>query len=286
MTCDDSRRFRAVDGRNGFDFRASQAMSQVLVGRGAPDPVEAAAVVGSEGKGMHTGAGVPPGNPPIVAARDGAVPAGVTPLPVDIFNTKDFYKDRQSWFDPRYYRCNSPTGLEQIWGAYEVPLVGDDPPRTAAWGYCDRDYPRDRIVSPIRSSPPRRTTRPCWRMPGAAAARQVSAGHAFRAGAGSTRGKRPRPLPGTTARCSRFRPISRCSRRNTRSASSSRCTTTREATRRNGPAVTAGRKGSCAASRSMAATGSTWSSLPISCSTCAMPPRRWITQIHIGAPVQ
>jgi hypothetical protein len=29
-----------------------------------------------------------------------------------------------------------------------MPLMGDDPPRTAAWGYCDRDYPRDEIVSP------------------------------------------------------------------------------------------------------------------------------------------
>ena len=70
------------------------------------------------------------------------------PLPHDIFSTRDFYKDRDLWSDNRYYRCNSPVGLEQIWGAYEVPLIGDDPPRTAAWGFCDRDYPREEIVSP------------------------------------------------------------------------------------------------------------------------------------------
>ena len=97
---------------------------------------------------MFTGAGVPPGNTPIYAAKDGATPPGIEPLPVDIFTTKDFYKDRNLWSDRRYYRCNSPVGLEQIWGAYEVPLIGDDPPRTAAWGFCDRDYPREEIVSP------------------------------------------------------------------------------------------------------------------------------------------
>src|SRR5512139_839907 len=120
----------------------------VSVGRGAPDPPAAAAIVGSEGKGMWTGAGIPPGYPPIFATRDGAVPAGVQPLPHDIFSTKDFYQDRALWSDPRYYRCNSAVGLEQIWGAYEVPLIGNDPPRTAAWGFCDRDYPRKYIVSP------------------------------------------------------------------------------------------------------------------------------------------
>ncbi|HTV77884.1 MAG TPA: hypothetical protein VMF03_06475 [Steroidobacteraceae bacterium] len=126
----------------------TQAWSQVSTGRGAPDPLPAQQIVGSEGKGMFTSAGIPPGNTPIFAARDGAVPAGVKPLPVDIFSSKDFYKDKALWSDPRYYRCNSPVGIEQIWGAYEVPLIGKDPPRTAAWGFCNRDYPRAQIVSP------------------------------------------------------------------------------------------------------------------------------------------
>jgi len=118
------------------------------IGRGAADPPPAAAIVGSEGKGMWAGAGVPPGYPPIFAARDGAIPAGVQPLPHDIFSSRDFYQDRALWSDPRYYRCNSAVGLEQIWGAYEVALIGNDPPRTAAWGFCDRDYPREHIISP------------------------------------------------------------------------------------------------------------------------------------------
>ncbi len=124
------------------------AWAQPSVGRGARDPLVPEVIVGSEGKGLFTGAGIPEGNTPIFAAKDGAVPPGVEPLPVDIFTTQDFYKDRELWTDPRYYRCNSAVGLEQIWGAYEVPLIGDDPPRSAAWGFCDRDYPRAEIVSP------------------------------------------------------------------------------------------------------------------------------------------
>jgi hypothetical protein len=142
-----SRRACAVALAIGL-VMSSAGLAQTSVGRGAPDPLVPTDIVGSEGKGYWTGAGVPPGYPPIYAARDGAVPDGVEPLPVDIFSTRDFYQDEALWSDPRYYRCNSAVGLEQIWGAYEVPLIGDDPPRTAAWGYCDRDYPREQIVSP------------------------------------------------------------------------------------------------------------------------------------------
>lgn len=79
------------------------------------------------------------------SATNGDVPEGIEPLPVDLFTSEDFYADREYWSDPRYFRCNSSEAIQAQWS---TGLVGDDPPRTAAWGYCDRDYPREAMVSP------------------------------------------------------------------------------------------------------------------------------------------
>jgi hypothetical protein len=82
----------------------------------------------------------------MASATQGAVPDGIQPLPTDIFTSKDFYADKALWTDKRYFRCNSPYGLESQWRGNT--LIGDHPPASAAWGYCDRDYPRTSMVSP------------------------------------------------------------------------------------------------------------------------------------------
>ncbi len=72
-------------------------------------------------------------------------PAGMHALPLDLFLSKNFYQDQKLWSDQRYFRCNTPRQLTDIWTSHRI---GDKPPASASWGDCSADYPREKIVSP------------------------------------------------------------------------------------------------------------------------------------------
>ena len=107
----------------------------------AQQPAAQPAGRGQQGQGKQAGGNFGRGNTPTFAGP----PAGMQALPLDLFLSKNFYKDQKLWSDQRYFRCNTPRQLTDIWTSHRI---GEKPPASASWSDCSIDYPREKIVSP------------------------------------------------------------------------------------------------------------------------------------------
>jgi hypothetical protein len=98
---------------------AAGMLALVGVMRFAPISVPTFAQAGAAPQGAPGGRGAAgPGAPGVPGGRGRGAPPqilgpppGVTPLAIDLFSSKNFYKDRANWLDKRYFRCNNAIRL-------------------------------------------------------------------------------------------------------------------------------------------------------------------------------
>jgi len=185
----------------------SSGAQQSSVGRGAPDPLQVDVIVGSEGKGMFTGAGVPPDNMPIFAAKTAphrresnrcrptssraktsTRTAASGPTIVTTVATLLSASSRSG--APMRFRSSATIRRERQPGVSATAII---------------HARRSSVRTPFRR---RKITTPrCSKKFGTAAARLSTRRRRFPTGAAAICDSVQKPLPGSTARSFRSRPI-------------------------------------------------------------------------------
>ena len=89
----------------------------------------------------------------------GSKPRNIQPLPRTLFNTPNFYLDRNYrmpdgsvvdlWMDPRYYHCNSMRQMTDIWTRARIAgTTAEERERSTQWGDCSQGTSVENIQSP------------------------------------------------------------------------------------------------------------------------------------------
>ena len=73
-------------------------------------------------------------------------PAGMQALPLDLFSSKNFYKDQKLWSDQRYFRCNTPRQLTDIWTSRRI---GNKPPAIGCVGRLQHRLSTGKDCQPV-----------------------------------------------------------------------------------------------------------------------------------------